>query len=118
MRVLRILRSVTHGDAAGQHRVYAQPRHTFLTIANPRRRLRAVRNLRNVLRMTEAITTIPDGAIYLTPREVADLLRISVRKVYVLAHAGDIEGVKFGGSLRITAKSVDAYRAASHAAGL
>jgi excisionase family DNA binding protein len=43
----------------------------------------------------------------LKPREVAEKLRISVRQVYTMIRRGDLTGVRFAGTVRVDASSLD-----------
>ena len=45
----------------------------------------------------------------LRPDEVADILRISISKVYYMCYVGDLEFVKIGGNVRIRSESVKRY---------
>ena len=48
-------------------------------------------------------------ARFLTPREVADLLRVSPMTVYRLIKAGELRAVRVGKAYRILEDDVDAY---------
>lgn len=50
-------------------------------------------------------------ARFLTPQEVADLLRVSSMTVYRLIKAGDLRAVRVGKAYRILEDDVDAYLA-------
>jgi excisionase family DNA binding protein len=62
--------------------------------------------------MTET-TTPAATAEYLTVREVAGKLRLSMRHVYDLIHEGELESKRFGGALRVTTVSLDEFVARS-----
>jgi len=46
---------------------------------------------------------------FLTPREVADLLRVSSMTVYRLIKSGELRAVRVGKAYRILEEDVDAY---------
>ena len=48
---------------------------------------------------------------FLTPREVADLLRVSSMTVYRLIKPGELRAVRVGKAYRILEEDVDAYLA-------
>jgi excisionase family DNA binding protein len=48
---------------------------------------------------------------FLTPREVADLLRVSSMTVYRLIKSGELRAVRVGKAYRILEEDVDAYLA-------
>jgi len=90
-------------------------------------RLRTLRRLRNVFRMTQPLRTTPggggtDGAedtsegAYLKVKDVAATLNVSVRHVHNLAHRGDLDFIMPGRVMRITEASLRAYIARSHVA--
>ena len=54
---------------------------------------------------------MPEKARFLTPAEVADMLRVSTMTVYRLIKAGDIKAVRVGKSYRLTEEDVDQYLA-------
>lgn len=45
--------------------------------------------------------------IYLTPEEVAGILRVDIRTIYTWLRAGKILGTKFGGSWRIKREDIE-----------
>ena len=51
-------------------------------------------------------------ARFLTPQEVADLLRVSSMTVYRLIKAGELRAVRVGKAYRILEDDIDAYLAA------
>jgi len=56
---------------------------------------------------------MPEGkARFLTPAEVADMLRVSTMTVYRLIKAGDIPALKVGKSYRLREEDVDRWIAA------
>ena len=55
---------------------------------------------------------MPDKARFLTPAEVADMLRVSTMTVYRLIKAGDIPALKVGKSYRLREDDVDRWIAA------
>lgn len=56
---------------------------------------------------------MPEGkARFLTPAEVADMLRVSTMTVYRLIKAGDIPALKVGKSYRLREDDVDRWIAA------
>ena len=54
---------------------------------------------------------MPEKARFLTPAEVADMLRVSTMTVYRLIKAGDIPALKVGKSYRLAEDEVDRYLA-------
>lgn len=54
----------------------------------------------------------PTRSRFLTPAEVADLLRVSSMTVYRLIKAGELRAARIGKSYRISEDDVDAYLAA------
>lgn len=92
-----------------------------------RKLLRRSRILRNVLRMSKAARTPPHRAgshdkpdtadlKYLLVREVADILRLSPRRVHGLAHEGELDFAMFGRAMRITERSLRDYITRAHEA--
>ena len=55
---------------------------------------------------------MPEKARFLTPAEVADMLRVSTMTVYRLIKAGDIPALKVGKSYRMREEDVDRWIAA------
>jgi len=55
---------------------------------------------------------MPEKARFLTPAEVADMLRVSTMTVYRLIKAGDIPALKVGKSYRLREDDVDRWIAA------
>jgi excisionase family DNA binding protein len=55
---------------------------------------------------------MPEKARFLTPAEVADMLRVSTMTVYRLIKAGDIPALKVGKSYRLREEDVDRWIAA------
>jgi excisionase family DNA binding protein len=51
-------------------------------------------------------------ARFLTPQEVADLLRVSSMTVYRLIRSGELRAVRVGKAYRLLEEDVDAYLAA------
>jgi excisionase family DNA binding protein len=54
------------------------------------------------------------GARFLTPQEVADLLRVSSMTVYRLIKSGELPAVRVGKAFRIREDELDAYLAARY----
>ena len=52
---------------------------------------------------------MPEKARFLTPAEVADMLRVSTMTVYRLIKAGDIPALKVGKSYRLREDDVDRW---------
>jgi excisionase family DNA binding protein len=57
---------------------------------------------------------MPEKARFLTPAEVADMLRVSTMTVYRLIKAGDIPALKVGKSYRLREEDVDRWIAAGY----
>ena len=55
---------------------------------------------------------MPEKARFLTPAEVADMLRVSTMTVYRLIKAGDMPALKVGKSYRLREDDVDRWIAA------
>lgn len=55
---------------------------------------------------------MPEKTRFLTPAEVADMLRVSTMTVYRLIKAGDIPALKVGKSYRLREDDVDRWIAA------
>jgi excisionase family DNA binding protein len=53
-------------------------------------------------------------ATFLTPQEVADLLRVSSMTVYRLIKAGELSAVRVGKAYRISEDDIDRYLAARY----
>jgi excisionase family DNA binding protein len=53
-------------------------------------------------------------ATFLTPQEVADLLRVSSMTVYRLIKAGELRAVRVGKAYRIREDDIDRYLAARY----
>jgi excisionase family DNA binding protein len=53
-------------------------------------------------------------ARYLTPQEVADLLRVSSMTVYRLIKSGEMPAIRVGKAFRIPEDELDAYLAARY----
>lgn len=78
--------------------------------------LRTLRTARSVFRMTappqiasSQPATVGGGDQYLKVREVAAILRVSVRHVHNLAHAGELDYIMPGRVMRIPESSLRAY---------
>ena len=52
---------------------------------------------------------MPDKARFLTPAEVADMLRVSTMTVYRLIKSGDLPSTRVGKSYRLAEDDVDRY---------
>ena len=55
------------------------------------------------------MATPPPRSRFLTPAEVAELLRVSSMTVYRLIKAGELRAARIGKSYRISEEDVDAY---------